>query len=257
MHLSESDWLFVNSVIYKIHATEDFDKMRLEFLNSFELSMDYRYASFYLADKTRPRGLCDPVGINFTQKQLYQYIQQFESLDYLKTVTTSLSSYVYRETDLFSPEDRETSPYYQLAYKPLNIHYALLMGLVFQQEFLGSIVFYRYREDGDFSDSDVFKLELIKDHMALRLAQQMGLCSFGAPRKSQNQSIALLCDGKGLTEREKEIIAHLYRGDTTAEICDELCIAQTTLKKHITNAYKKLGIGCRSQLYKIANLEYI
>ncbi|MCB6993626.1 helix-turn-helix transcriptional regulator [bacterium 210820-DFI.6.37] len=257
MHLSESDWLFINSIAYKIHATEDFDKMRLGFLNSIKLSIDYRCASFYLADKTRPRGLCDPIGVNFTQEQLRQYIQQFESLDYLKTVTTSLSSYVYRETDLFSPEDREASLYYRLAYKPLNIHYALLLGLVFQQEFLGSIVFYRAREDGDFSDSDIFKLELLKDHMALRLAQEMGLCGFGAPRKSQNKSLSLLCTEKGLTDREKEVIAHLYRGDTTAEICDELCIAQTTLKKHITNAYKKLGIGCRSQLYKISNAEYL
>ena len=252
MHLSESDWLFVNSIIYKIHSIIDFDKMRLEFLRSIRLSIDYDYASFYLADKTRPFGLCAPVGINFTQTQLNQYIQQFESLDYLKTITSSPSSYVYRETDLFTPEERELSPYYQLAYKPLGIHYALLMGLVFKQEYLGSVVFYRTGKSSDFSDGDMDKLEMIKDHMALRLAREMGLFNFQTPPKSENPSLSLICMEKDLTNREKEVIEHLYRGDTTTEICDALCIAPTTLKKHITNAYKKLGIGCRAQLYKLS-----
>lgn len=253
MHLSELDWLFVNNITYKIHAIEDFDDMRTEFLNSIQLSIPYSHASFYLADKTRPMGVCDPVGVNFTKEQLTQYINQFEHLDYLSPITSLSSSYVHRETDLFSAAERENAPYYKLAYQPLQIHYALHLGLVFDREYLASVAFYRRKEDGDFSDTDIDKLNLIKDHLALRLAHEMGLCASRAPRKTADRQLTALCTAHGLTEREKEVIVHLYKGDTTVEICEDLCIAQTTLKKHITNAYKKLGIGCRAQLHKIFN----
>ncbi len=252
MHLSERDWLFINNIIYKIHSINDFDKMRRDFLQSIRLSIDYSHASFYLADKTRSMGVCDPVGVQFTQEQLEQYSQQYEQLDYYKTISSSPASYVYRETDLFSGMEREASPYYQQAYRPLNIHYALLLGLVYEQEYLGSIVLYRTREQSDFSEADIDKLEMIKNHMALRLAREMGVCSIKSAPRTGSDVITLLAEQHGLTEREKEIVKHLYQGDSTAEICQELCIAQTTLKKHISNAYKKLGIGCRSQLYKLS-----
>lgn len=253
MHLSESDWLFINSLTYKIHSIQDFDKMRLEFLGSLRLSIPFERATFYLADKTRTEGLCDPVGINFTQEQLQEYIDQFEDIDYLKPITSSHSCYVYRETDLFSSGERERTSYYNLAYRALGLHYTLLLGLVYEGEFLASVVLYRTKEQGDFSDADIHKLELLKDHLALRLAQEMGLYSLGLPRETEINALGKLCKDRGLTEREEEVVEHLFIGDTTQEICDQLCIAPTTLKKHITNCYKKLGIGCRAQLYKILN----
>lgn len=211
---------------------------------SIRLSIDYSHASFYLADKTRTMGVCDPVGVQFTQEQLAQYMKKYEQLDYYKTISASPASYVYRETDLFSGVERENTPYYQQAYQPLNIHYALLLGLVYEQEYLGSIVLYRTRDQSDFSDADIDKLEMIKNHMALRVAREMGACSINSVPKTGVDTILLIAEQHGLTEREKEIVERLYKGDSTDEICRELCIAQTTLKKHISNTYKKLGIGC-------------
>lgn len=251
MQLSEREWIFVNNLTYKIHAAQDFDKMRMEFLKDLRLSTAYRRASFYMVDKTRSEGLCAPVGIGFSQQQLNQYISRFESLDYLKTIALSPFSCIYRETDLFSDQERENSSYYKLAYEPLKIHYALLMALFFGDEHVGSVMFFREKEDGDFSDRDIYLLDVMKNHLSLRLGQEMGLWGREEPRKSGNSAVRSICGDKGLTERETEIIEHLYQGDTTAEICSELCIAQTTLKKHLTNAYKKLGIGCRSELYKV------
>lgn len=251
MHLSENDWLFINNMTYKIHEIEDFDKMRMEFLKSIELAVNYNRATFYLADKTRDRGLCDPVGINFTEDQLNLYLDEFLPHDYFKTVTSSPTSYVYRESDLFDPEIREATEYFKKAYEPLGLYYSLLLGLVYENEHLASLVFYRTKEEGNFSDTDIYILELLKNHLALRVSKEMGVYSLQTPQPSETESIQKLCVEKGLTEREIEVVEHLYKGDTTPEICDELYIAQTTLKKHITNSYKKLGIGCRAQLYKI------
>ena len=40
-------------------------------------------------------------------------------------------------------------------------------------------------------------------------------------------------------------------GKNNTEICDELFITANTLKKHILNIYRKLGIKNRVQLFKM------
>ena len=57
---------------------------------------------------------------------------------------------------------------------------------------------------------------------------------------------------KKLTRREREIATLLVDGITTREICEQLCIAQSSLNSHINNMKKKTGV--RSILSLIAYL---
>lgn len=45
----------------------------------------------------------------------------------------------------------------------------------------------------------------------------------------------------GLTEREREVLAQLARGLSNAEIGRELALAEATVKKHLTQAMRKIG----------------
>lgn len=49
-----------------------------------------------------------------------------------------------------------------------------------------------------------------------------------------------------LTEREFEVLQHLYAGKTNQQIAADLHIAMNTLKKHINNAYFKLDVSSRT-----------
>jgi DNA-binding NarL/FixJ family response regulator len=49
-----------------------------------------------------------------------------------------------------------------------------------------------------------------------------------------------------LTEREREILAHVSRGESTAEIAASLWLAEQTIKYHLTNIYRKLGVKGRA-----------
>ena len=53
----------------------------------------------------------------------------------------------------------------------------------------------------------------------------------------------------GLTPREKEIAAFLSRGQSAKWIAVELRIKFDTVKFHIKNLYKKLGISSKSELF--------
>ena len=46
-----------------------------------------------------------------------------------------------------------------------------------------------------------------------------------------------------LTKREQEIIQLTAEGYTRQEIADKLFISFETVKKHLCNAYKKLGVN--------------
>lgn len=55
----------------------------------------------------------------------------------------------------------------------------------------------------------------------------------------------------GLTRRENTILCNLMQGKENPVICEELTISTNTLKKHILNIYRKLGIRNRVQLFKM------
>jgi len=53
---------------------------------------------------------------------------------------------------------------------------------------------------------------------------------------------------KSLTARELDILCLIGKGLTNLEIAGELFISPHTVKNHVTNIYRKLGIDDRTQL---------
>lgn len=49
-----------------------------------------------------------------------------------------------------------------------------------------------------------------------------------------------------LTEREREILSMISAGATNAEIADRLVISQSTVKSHVKNILRKLGVRNRT-----------
>lgn len=45
-----------------------------------------------------------------------------------------------------------------------------------------------------------------------------------------------------LSPREIEVLEHLSQGESNRKIALDLCISQSTLKRHITSIYGKVGI---------------
>lgn len=56
----------------------------------------------------------------------------------------------------------------------------------------------------------------------------------------------------GLTRRESEILFYLVEGQSNKEIAQQLNRESGTIKKHLENLYKKLGVGDRTQAIAVA-----
>lgn len=247
MKLADYDWRFINNLSYRIHAISDFAQMRMDFLKYIELGIHYDKAFWGLVDKSRTPRIYDIINMGYRAETLSDYVEHPMADEPLRIVSSSSNSYVYRGTDLYNTEaEWEQSEYYQKLAQPNSIYFILVLGLVFDHKQVGTMTFGREKHSGNFSDRDVEIFNLLKDHLALRVNRDVSQ----AGQISDNAASPFFLD-KGLTKREIEVVQCLRRGDTTAEICEALFISQTTLKKHITNAYRKLGIHSRGEINKL------
>ena len=243
-NLETNDWLTLNSIIYNIYTTEDLTRMRTHFLEQLKMIIDFDSADFYLAEgDLGQRRLTRPVYLNCqgTDAELE------ETLDYSRGLLHSGRSIVYRETDIISDDKRVTTEYYQRIYRANGWHFALQMVLAREGQLLGAVTFYRSIGKDDFLYEDIFIVDLLKDHLSYRLAKEL----HHEEEAGGKLTVAQAAAAYDLTRRECDILRQLLAGMDNEKICGDLCISVNTLKKHILNIYRKLGINNRVQLFKM------
>jgi DNA-binding NarL/FixJ family response regulator len=79
-----------------------------------------------------------------------------------------------------------------------------------------------------------------------------GYTVFQAPSGSDGQDASGTASEPGLTERELTILAAVAGGLTTKAISSELWVSEHTVKFHLTNIYRKLGVSNRSGAVRYA-----
>lgn len=241
--METNDWLVLNSIIYKIYTTENLTQMRTTLLEQLKMVINYDSADFFLSSAGGQPGLCEPVSFNCVEQRAALY----DELDYSRGLLYGGKSMVYRETDIISDEKRMETTYYKKVYKPNNWHFSLQLILARNKEFLGVVTFYRTIGKENFHYDDIFLIDMLKDHLSYRLYQEKRRVEALEERLTISEAV----ETYHLTKREETILSLLIKGIDHSEICEQLVISLNTLKKHIRNIYRKLGIRNRVQLFKM------
>lgn len=240
--LQTKDWLILNSIIYEIYTTADFDGMRKKFLEQMKMLVDFDSADFYVAAVDGKERLLAPITYHCDERLGNIY----NSMETGKAIIHSTKCIVYRETDMIPDEERIKTEYYDKVYKPNNWHYSLKMIIAYEKKSLGVVTLYRNIGKDNFSHEEVFLVDTLKEHMAYRLWKHKQNClQFG-----EKLTVSAATEKFGLTRQEHNILHLLMEGKDNSFICDYLSISINTLKKHILNIYRKLGIRNRVQLFK-------
>ena len=250
--MKKSEFILLNNVIRKIYCEENYRQMRQDFLNMMIGLIPAKRCTFFLGSGD-PDHLCDPVTIGVSKNVIEEYISDKE---YVRSDPTKWhfmrgTSVVYRETDLFPDNIREETEYFQFVYGTGELYYSLQMGISYAGKFLGVISFFRGKEQGDFTDDELFLFELVKDHLEYRCNQEWNKANgkvTAADEKGLN--IHRFIIEYGLTVREGEVLEQLFAGQKVTMICEKLAISESTLKKHTLSIYKKLNINNRWELIR-------
>lgn len=241
--MEAKDWTILNNIIYNIHTVDDFNKMRYEMLNQLKMIFDYDSAVFFMASKQDENVVCDPVTFNCDIDSADGY----ESIAQSKEMISGGKTIIYKETDIIPDEERVETDYYKKVYKPNNWHYSLNMVIAYNKKCVGVVTFYRTIGKDNFQYEDIFVLDMLKDHLAYRLNKHV----VEDDSISAKLSIREAVEKYHLTKREDMVLHMLMLGKDNDIICNELGITTNTLKKHILNIYRKLGIKNRVQLFKM------
>jgi DNA-binding NarL/FixJ family response regulator len=86
--------------------------------------------------------------------------------------------------------------------------------------------------------------------VALRLACERAL--YAVPPAGAREE-ALTGSGTGLTARELSVLKAVAAGLSNQAIAKELWVTEQTVKFHLTNVYRKLGVGNRTQAARFAH----
>lgn len=249
--LVTKDWIFINDLVYKINSIENTRVMEKVFLETIRTIMPYDSATFYLAGDF---GLdSSPVSVDLNPEDFVSTYIENMGIDYTKWIFSLSKSTVFRESDLFDEKERINMLYYKHIYQPLNIHYAAIVGLVHNEKFLGCCNFYNSAKNGDFSHKDVVILNILKDHLALRLYKDLTIVN-----EAINHNRLLLsetfCKKIDLTKKETAVFELIINGFSATEASEKLCISPNTLKNHLQSIYSKAGVKNKLELFRKASL---
>lgn len=136
--------------------------------------------------------------------------------------------------DVLSRREYHRLELYQYVDRPLGIEY--LMRLWIDPRGVAGARLEFDRASRDFSERDRAVLDVLLPH--LRQLRHAAVC--------RRRSLRPWPAGAHVSAREREVIAHVSDGRTNAEIGWALGISAATVRKHLENAYAKLGVGTRT-----------
>ncbi len=104
------------------------------------------------------------------------------------------------------------------------------------------------KEDGDFTNDEMFIMKAFSDHLNLRFYQSLSLHS--SQNSNSTYSMVNLASTYHLTNREVEVLQFIFQDMNNDEIVEKLYISGYTLKKHIQNLYRKFNVSTKWDLLK-------
>lgn len=170
----------------------------------------------------------------------------------IQDLELKLTTSVYRWTDYYTPEERKKHPITKRILEPMGIEFGLHAILNNEHGELGEINLYRAQADGDFTDREKAIFEVFAEHITPRLAflidNNDDSSNLMFDQKIPNEDLGAF--EKLLTRREQQILVLASEGLKNDEIAQRLHLSPATVKKHVQNGYKKLGVNSRTQLVR-------
>lgn len=209
--------------------------LRKEVLFLFEKYFGFERSIFWLCSEDQK--IFDPVSRNTPAKVLDHYTVHYSQQDFLlpSHVAPLLSERrVLKIEDVISRQEYENSCFFNEFMKPNDHYHEIGIYLISQNKLLGGISFVGERNDPSFHTHSIDEIEVVSYFISMKLNYLL--------RQSPIHKQA------HLTPSEQKVCGLLKKGLTNQEMADQLVVSLNTIKKHLQNIYKKLGVSNRTSL---------
>lgn len=248
--LEKNQFLIFNHVLSELYRCRTYQDLGDAFLPMLRMLIPYRYASIMRRAEAGPSiHLVDPLCVPAAFAEAERRYMRFAADDYTAWLSCCREATLFRESDLVGEQQRLRSTIYQECYQPFEVYDSLQYGIVCNGQPLGALSLFRCREDGPFSDHELFLLRSVGTH----LNQQMAALLAGPPPAggSPDHSLAAVAARHGLTLRERQLLEELARFRNNQEIAEALSVRASTLQKHFQNMFRKFGVTSRWELMRL------
>lgn len=230
----------LNELALGIWAAEDIDELGSVLLSGLHGLVRHEVSMLY----------CRPVGkvgderlisLTIPSEELERYRAEYLETDYTVWYLKQPGVKVFRDSDIIDQQFMESSQLHREWIVPLGVYWSCVTVVRSGGVFYADLTLMRSREEGDFSDEELTSLSLVTDQLEqwLRMHHE---------RPSQLIDAELHGNVDLLSAREREVAALAASGYATKQIARLLGITYGTVRKHLANIYRKLGVSSRIEM---------
>ncbi len=244
--LKESEWNTINSILLDLYTVNDLKGLASKTLSVLRLLIPFSKGYFIFLDEKQEINSESSVFTGFDDESIESYVQTFYQKDYLQYLYSFTSeSSVYKDSSMIDDSVRTETDFYKFFLKPYSIPFGAGIVLVRNQKVLGVFNLFRGENIGDFSDKDLYILNILKKHLENMVCNALLIegseCNSG-------EAIFKAVEDFSLSSRESDVLKLLADGFSNSDISDQMNVSVSTVKKHVYNIFNKAGVNSRTQL---------
>lgn len=244
--LDESEWILLNDVLSSLYMQESLEDFSNFVFSTLKMLVPFTKSYLLLLDDSRKINSDKSFFYGFERNMINKYIQTLYETDYLLSIYDIYKeTVVFKDSDILKDEFRTESKIYKQFFYPCGIPYGCGIMILNGDHIDAVLSFFRDKTMGDFSDHDVFILEMCKKHF-------QNIINFILKKNSEKMIPEKLLNAAmkrfSFSQRESQIIQLIAEGQTNENIGKILKLSLFTVKKHIYNIFNKSGVNSRTQL---------
>ena len=206
-----------------------------------DLVMQLLGAQYYASFVWQPaeQAFAQPTQINMDPMNLQAYERYYQFHD---PITPLMQRYhvAVRATDVLPLEDLKRTEFFNDFLNKDGLYWGVNLYAWHQGRNLGDMRIWRDRRRENFTQDELRLLDMLQPAFVTALARAQG-------RKSPEPATMNLLSQR-LTAREQETARLVMLGLADKEIARRLNISPTTVRTHLDNAFRKVGVGTRAAL---------
>ncbi len=225
-------------VACSIEAARTHEKARYATLQAFSTRVPYQSAAFFL---------CVPKTWQLTSCLIAQPVGTDLNAEVFKRCVESIVGTNAEHTHsriVFSPSRQQADG--PIPSNPIEGQTTCVCSFADDKGMLGALVLCRTPRQNPFTHKERFIVKVLEPFITRALGRFFRNNRYGLVDSETLRS------QYGLTAREIEVVSHVVYGMTITDIATKLTISSGTVKKHLENIYRKMGVNNRMSLMKFA-----